>query len=227
MVAMFNLSQLSILFTVDCASGTNSPVVSLGIYSVAASSAKAEESKEENGANEKQTQLSENTFRSQDQAGKEGNDLDKKQEPGVEKHLKNASQLSQNGGSDSLLLVCCEDFLLLLSIASLIQGSSKHLHKMKLVKPWCWSAVFKNMDGSICGLILAYQTGIIELRSVPDLAVVAESSLMSLLRWSYKAGMDKSMSSSNRQITLVNGSELAIISLIASENDFRYFTFLA
>ncbi|KAF8680721.1 hypothetical protein HU200_045562 [Digitaria exilis] len=269
-VAMFNLSQLSILFTVDCASGTNSPVVSLGIYSVAASSAKAEESKEEStqnaklvrhvllslttdgcvtlldcttgviinslilyqkqssaismyviGANEKQTQLSENTFRSQDQAGKEGNDLDKKQEPGVEKHLKNASQLSQNGGSDSLLLVCCEDFLLLLSIASLIQGSSKHLHKMKLVKPWCWSAVFKNMDGSICGLILAYQTGIIELRSVPDLAVVAESSLMSLLRWSYKAGMDKSMSSSNRQITLVNGSELAIISLIASENDFR------
>lgn len=50
---MFNLSQLSILFTVDCASGTNSPVVSLGIYSVAASSAKAEESKEESTQNAK------------------------------------------------------------------------------------------------------------------------------------------------------------------------------
>jgi len=59
------------------------------------------------------------------------------------------------------------------------------------------------------------------LRSVPDLAIVADSSLMSILRWSYKAGMDKSMSSSNGQITLVNGSEFAIISLIASENDFR------
>lgn len=40
-------------------------------------------------------------------------------------------------------------------------------------------------------------------RSVPDLAIVAESSLMSLLRWSYKTGMDKSTSSSNGQITLV------------------------
>lgn len=39
---------------------------------------------------------------------------------------------------------------------------------------------------------------------MPDLAIVAESSLMSLLRWSYKAGMDKFMSSSNRQITLVS-----------------------
>jgi len=40
-------------------------------------------------------------------------------------------------------------------------------------------------------------------RSVPNLAIVAESSLMSLLRWSYKTGMDKSASSSNGQITLV------------------------
>ena len=38
---------------------------------------------------------------------------------------------------------------------------------------------------------------------MPDLAIIAESSLMSILRWSYKAGMDKSISSSNGQITLV------------------------
>ncbi|CAL5060886.1 unnamed protein product [Urochloa decumbens] len=271
-VAMFDLSQLSILFTVDCASGTNSPVVSLGIYSVAASAAKADESKKaspqnakllrdillsltkdgrvtvldcttgvminshildekqssaismyviDGASDEKQTQLSEDPIESHGQPGKEGNDLDKKQAPGVGKHLKDACHLSQNGGSDSLLLVCCEDVMLLLSLASLIQGNNKHLHKTKLAKPCCWSAVFKNMDDKICGLILAYQTGTIELRSVPGLAIVAESSLMSILRWSYKAGMDKSMSSSNGQITLVNGSEFAIISLMASENDFR------
>lgn len=52
-VAMFDRSQLSIVFTVDCASGTNSPVVSLGIYSVAASSAKAEESKKGSTQNAK------------------------------------------------------------------------------------------------------------------------------------------------------------------------------
>ncbi|RLM85250.1 uncharacterized protein C2845_PM04G34890 [Panicum miliaceum] len=249
-VAMLDLSQLSILFTVDCASGTNSPVVSSGIYSVTVSDTKANESEKESpqkakllkdfllsltkdgrvtvldctadGASDgKQTQLSEDTIGSQGHTGKEGNDVDNKQAPGVGKHLKNASHLSQNGGSDSLLLVCCEDVLLFLSLASLIQGNNKHLHKVKLAKPCCWSAVLKNMDGKICGLILAYQTGTIELRSVPDLAIVAESSLMSILRWSYKAGMDKSMSSSNGQITLVNGSEFAIISLMASENDFR------
>ncbi|ONM61068.1 transducin family protein / WD-40 repeat family protein [Zea mays] len=271
-VAMLDPSQLSILFTVDGASGTNSPVVSLGIYSVAASAAKADQSKKDNPQNatlsrdvllsltkdarvtvldcttgvminshiihqkqssaismyvidaesdETQTQLSEDKIPSQGQTGKDGNDLDKIQTQGIEKHLKNASQLSQNGGSDSLLVVCCEDVLLLLSLASLIQGSSKHLQKTKLAKPCCWSAVFKNMDDKVCGLILAYQTGTIEMRFGPDLAIVAETSLMSLLRWSYKTGMEKSTSSSNGQVTLVNGSEFAIISLMASENDLR------
>ncbi|KAL6896687.1 hypothetical protein ACP4OV_007259 [Aristida adscensionis] len=271
-VAMFDPSQLSIIFAVDCASGTNFPVVSLSICSVAASAAKADQSKKETQqsaklpgdvlisltkdaritildsatgvmtnshlldqkqssvismyvidgtSDEKQTQLSDNKLQSQDQTGKEGSDLDKKQAQGVEKHPQNASQPSHNSGSDSLLLVCCEDMLLLFSLASLIQGNNKHLRKTKLAKPGCYSAVFKNMDEKICGLILAYQTGIIELRSVPDLDIVSESSLMSLLRWSYKTGMDKSTSSSNGQIALVNGSEFAVISLIASENDFR------
>jgi len=70
-------------------------------------------------SDEKQTQLSEDKILSQDQAGKEGKDLDRIETQGVEKHLKNASQLSHNGGSDSLV-VCCEDVLFLLSLASLI-----------------------------------------------------------------------------------------------------------
>jgi syntaxin-binding protein 5 len=52
-VAMLDPSELSILFTVDGASGTNSPVVSLGIYSVAASAAKADQSKKESPQNAK------------------------------------------------------------------------------------------------------------------------------------------------------------------------------
>ncbi|XP_062186584.1 uncharacterized protein LOC133890151 isoform X2 [Phragmites australis] len=270
-VAMFDPSQLSIIFAVDCASGTNSPVVSLSINSIAASATKEDQSKKESkksaklprdvllsltkdarvtvldtttgvminshlldqkqssavsmyvidgASDENQTRLSEEKSPSQGQTGK-GNYVDRKQAQGVEKHPKNAPQLSNNGGLDSLLLVCCEDVLLLFSMVLLIQGSSKHLHKTKLAKPCRWSSVFKNMDDKICGLILAYETGTIELRSVPDLAVVADSSLMSLLRWSYKTGMEKSTSSSNGQIALVNGSEFAIISLVASENDFR------
>ncbi|GJN10592.1 hypothetical protein PR202_ga28699 [Eleusine coracana subsp. coracana] len=224
-VAMFDTSQTSIMFSGDCASGTNSPVVSLSIYSVAASAANADQSKKgtpQNGAlHQKQTQISEDKSPNQGKTGKESNDLDEKEAQEVDKHPKNASQLPRDGDFESLLLVCFEDVLLLYSLASLSQGSTKHLHKMKLAKPCCWTAIFKDMDGKICGLILAYQTGTIELRSVPDLALVAECSLMSLLRWSYKTGMDKSTSTSNGQIALVNGSEFGIISLIASENDFR------
>ncbi|CAM0907463.1 unnamed protein product [Alopecurus aequalis] len=271
-VAMFDASQLSIMFAMDCASGTNSPVVSLSIYGVGAYAAEVDQSQKEiaKSANfptdvilsltkdarltvidstsgliinshildqkqlsavsmyvidvasdEEHTQLSEDKFPSQSQTGKEQHDLHQKQAQGAETNQKKASGHSHSGDSNSLLLVCFEDAVLLFSLASLIQGSNKHLHKTKLAKHCCWSAIFKNKDGKACGLILAYQTGIIELRSLPGLEILAESSLMKLLRWSYKTGMDKSMSSSNGQIALVNGSEFAIISLIASENDFR------
>lgn len=41
-------------------------------------------------------------------------------------------------------------------------------------------------------------------RSLPDLKVVGETSLMSILRWSFKTNMDKTMSSSHTgQISLV------------------------
>jgi syntaxin-binding protein 5 len=48
----------------------------------------------------------------------------------------------------------------------------------------------------------------------PDLAIVAETSLMSLLRWSYKTGMEKSTSSSNGQVTLVIFFLLALLTLL-------------
>jgi syntaxin-binding protein 5 len=75
-------------------------------------------------SHQKQTQTSEDKFPSQGQTGKECNDLDKKQTQGVDKHPKSASQLSHNGDSDSLLLVCFEDVLILFSVASLSQVRS-------------------------------------------------------------------------------------------------------
>ncbi|KAF0908598.1 hypothetical protein E2562_026646 [Oryza meyeriana var. granulata] len=285
-LASFDANQLSIVFSVDCASGTDSPVVSLSNYNAVASAAKANEQQKgspqsakppadvllsltkdgrftahdsvngltinscvldqkqlsaismyviDGTSEEEQNQLSEGKFPSQGHTAKEESVLDekqtdtakeesvldKKQTNTVEKSQKNTLWHSHNGGSDSFLLVCFEDVVSLFSLPSLIQGSSKHLHRIKLAKHCCWSAVLTSMDGKACGFILVYQTGTIELRSLPDLAILAESSLMSLLRWSYKTGMEKSMSSSNGQITLVNGSEFAIISLIASENAFR------
>jgi hypothetical protein len=48
-------------------------------------------------------------------------------------------------------------------------------------------------------------------RSVPDLEIFGRSSLMSILRWSYKTNMDKTMTSSNGQISLVIFSSVIIL----------------
>lgn len=50
---MLDASQLSIMFSVDCASGTNSPVVSLSIDSFAASALKADRSQKESAKSAK------------------------------------------------------------------------------------------------------------------------------------------------------------------------------
>ncbi|KAL6336520.1 hypothetical protein AAG906_022461 [Vitis piasezkii] len=122
---------------------------------------------------------------------------------------------------DSHVLLCCENALRLYPTKSVIQGDNKPICKVELAKPCCWTTIFKK-DEKVYGLMLLYQTGAIEIRSLPDLEVVSESSLMSILRWAFKANMDKTISSSHDgQIALANGCELAFISLLAGENGFR------
>ncbi|CAL0302627.1 unnamed protein product [Lupinus luteus] len=123
--------------------------------------------------------------------------------------------------SDPLVLLCCENSLRLFSAKSLIQGNEKTIRKVKHIKSCCWTTMFKK-DGKLCGLLSLLQTGMFEIRSLPDLELVAESSLLSLLRWNYKVNMDKTMcSDDNGHIVLTNGYELAFISLLAGDKEFR------
>ncbi|KAM6598814.1 hypothetical protein CsatA_018423 [Cannabis sativa] len=120
-----------------------------------------------------------------------------------------------------LILLCCEDSLHLYSLNSMIEGDNNSIHKVDLVKPCCWTTTLKK-DEKECGLVVLYQTGVIEIRSLPDLEVLGESSLMSILRWNYKTNMDKTMCSTDQgEIALVNGHELAFISVLSYENDLR------
>ncbi|OAY38396.1 uncharacterized protein LOC110624780 isoform X2 [Manihot esculenta] len=120
-----------------------------------------------------------------------------------------------------LLLLCCEDALHLYSMKSLKEGDINPIRKMNLLKPCCWTATFKK-DDKECGLIVLYHTGVVEIRSLSDLEVVGESSLMSILKWNYKTNMEKTMCSSDTaQIILVNGCEFASVSLLPCENIFR------
>ncbi|WCJ26056.1 transducin family protein / WD-40 repeat family protein [Euphorbia peplus] len=65
---------------------------------------------------------------------------------------------------------------------------------------------------TVCGLVLLFRTGVIEIRSFPDYELVKEISIMSILRWNFKGNMERMMSCDNGKITLANGSEMAFIS---------------
>ncbi|MED6149177.1 hypothetical protein PIB30_059962 [Stylosanthes scabra] len=122
---------------------------------------------------------------------------------------------------DPLVLLCCENSLRLFSAKSMIQGNKKPIRKVKNTKSYYWTTILKK-DDKLCGLLSLLQTGIFEIRSLPDLELVTESSLLSIIRWNYKVNMDKTMcSDDNGNIALANGSELAFISLLAGEDKFR------
>ncbi|XP_069155299.1 lethal(2) giant larvae protein homolog SRO77-like isoform X4 [Solanum lycopersicum] len=122
---------------------------------------------------------------------------------------------------DSQILLCCQEGLHLFSLSSIMQGDIKPIREVKLAKPCSWTSILKN-DIENFGLVLVYQNGAVEVRSLVDLAVLGESSLISILRWNSKINVDKIISSPGQSmISLVNGSEFAVISLLAFGNDFR------
>lgn len=157
----------------------------------------------------------------EDYSSKSGEDSSGTMKQGIEHYSSDASNSSEFL-LDPLLLLCYENAVRLYSLKSLIQGERKYCRKVNLAKHCCWSTIFKKRNEKSFGLILLYQTGDLEIRSLPNLEVVTGSSLMSILRWSFKTNMEKTISSyDNGQITLVNGCEVAFISLLACENDFR------
>ncbi|KAI3805730.1 hypothetical protein L1987_21615 [Smallanthus sonchifolius] len=136
-------------------------------------------------------------------------------------HHKTEHINSEQNAMDSLVLLCCKDALCLYRLKSVVQGNEKPLLKVKLEKHCCWTSTFKK-DEKKCGLVLLYQSGELEIRSLPDLELVKVTSLMSILRWSYKANMQRIMcSTENGQIAMINGSEVAFLSLLKSDDDLR------
>ncbi|KAK7276405.1 hypothetical protein RIF29_17544 [Crotalaria pallida] len=121
---------------------------------------------------------------------------------------------------NSLILLCYETELSLYSLKFVIEDSSKCIRKVNLGQRCCWTTTFKKNENE-CALVVLYQTGDIELRSLPTLEVLGEISLTSILRWSMRTDMEKTICyASNGQIILVNGNETAFLSLLTRENEF-------
>lgn len=129
--------------------------------------------------------------------------------------------LSGESSMESFVLLCCQDSLRIYTMKSVVEGENKCIFKVKLAKPCYWTTAFRK-EGKLCGLVVFYQTGEVEIRSLPDLELVKEYSLMSDLRWNFKANMERMISSTNNgHIALANGYEVVFVSLLAGENDLR------
>ncbi|CAN0846699.1 hypothetical protein LINGRAHAP2_LOCUS4572 [Linum grandiflorum] len=141
-------------------------------------------------------------------------------------HESNENDASTTGpavserSTESLILLSCEKALRLYSTKSMIQGNKKAICKVKYSVPCVWTAAFKK-DGEVIGVVSLFTNGMFEFRSFPGLELVRESSLITILRWSFKDKMEKTMSCDGGHITLANGCELAFISLLSGENCFR------
>ncbi|XP_047152766.1 uncharacterized protein LOC124824377 [Vigna umbellata] len=218
---LFVLSQDSIMNIVDGNNGKmissrplhvkESTAISMYVIESSISTSEASNDKPQNG-------LSKNTA---------DNSPDEQEQPLSARVNSSEADLSSSEAShsgdlmlDPLVLLCCENSLRLFSAKSLIEGHKKPIHKVKHSKSSYWTSILKK-DDKVCGLLSLLQTGAFEIRSLPDLHLVEESSLLSILRWNYKVNMDKTMCSDDYgHIVLANGSELALISLLAGESEF-------
>eukprot|EP01018_Ginkgo_biloba_P015794 Gb_19934 [translate_table: standard] len=137
-------------------------------------------------------------------------------------HFDNTISISGQSLENSLLLLCSEDALRLYSASSIIEGNNNSIRKVNLGTPCCWASVFKNKDENADGLVLLYQSGLLEMRSLPDMEVIRDISLSSILRWKFQPNWLKTITSAaNGRIALIHNNEIAFLSLLANENDFR------
>ncbi|XP_027909393.1 uncharacterized protein LOC114168683 isoform X1 [Vigna unguiculata] len=122
------------------------------------------------------------------------------------------------------ILLCSEKALYVYSFVHAVQGVKKVLYKKKFhSSSCCWASTIYNV--SDISLILLFTSGKMELRSLPALSLIVETSIRG---FTYSPPKLKSYSDSHiccspkGDIVLVNGDqEIFVVSLLAQRNIFR------
>ncbi|CAL0313098.1 unnamed protein product [Lupinus luteus] len=122
------------------------------------------------------------------------------------------------------ILLCSEKALYVYSLVHAVQGIKKVLHKKFHSSSCCWASIF--YGPSHIGLVLLFTNGQVELRSLPELSLIVETSIRG---FTYSPPTLNSFSDSNiccsskGDIVLVNGDqEIFVISLLVQRNIFRH-----
>ncbi|ONH97306.1 hypothetical protein PRUPE_7G183000 [Prunus persica] len=123
----------------------------------------------------------------------------------------------------SLLLLCSEKAAYVYSFTHVMQGVKKVIYKKKFQASCCWASTF--YTSSDVGLILLFTSGKVEIRSLPELSLIKETSIRGFTYSTPKPNSfsDSSICSScEGELVMVNGDqEIFFFSLSLHNKSFR------
>nr|XP_010918268.1 uncharacterized protein LOC105042667 isoform X2 [Elaeis guineensis] len=122
----------------------------------------------------------------------------------------------------SLLLLCSENTVRLYSLSHAIQGIKKLCCKKKLSRTCRFASVLYG-PSSDAGLILVFDCGKIEIRSLPDLTLLKEASIIGSTNSSRKSNLNPNVlcSSSDGELVMVNGDQEILFFTTLSQEFYR------
>ncbi|XP_038975430.1 uncharacterized protein LOC103720924 isoform X1 [Phoenix dactylifera] len=123
-------------------------------------------------------------------------------------HVSKESSFEETAPKQSLLLLCSENTVRLYSLSHAIQGIKKLCCKKKLSGTCCFASVLCGPSSDV-GLILVFDSGKIEIRSLPDLTLLKEASILGSTNSLQKSNLNPNVlcSSSDGELVMVNGDQ--------------------
>lgn len=136
----------------------------------------------------------------------------------------NKGNFVDNGIQKQLLLICSEKAVYIYSLVHAVQGVKKVYYKKKFQSSsCCWASTIYTPDA---GLILLFTSGKIQIRSLPELSLVRETSIRGLMSSTSEANSntDSSICSSRSgEIIMVNSNqEVFIVSVLLRKEIYRH-----
>uniref|UniRef100_A0A1D1YUL6 F-box/WD repeat-containing protein 10 n=1 Tax=Anthurium amnicola TaxID=1678845 RepID=A0A1D1YUL6_9ARAE len=130
--------------------------------------------------------------------------------------------VKSNAPNGSLLLLCSERSIRIYSLVHVFQGIKKVYHKKTLHGTCCWASTFHSPD---IGLVLIFACGKIEIRSLPDLALLKETSLRGFTFPTINSGSSFSVSlcasSDGEVIAAMGNQEIFFFSALFQKDIYR------
>eukprot|EP00252_Welwitschia_mirabilis_P016132 TRINITY_DN3564_c1_g2_i1.p1 TRINITY_DN3564_c1_g2~~TRINITY_DN3564_c1_g2_i1.p1 ORF type:complete len:1052 (-),score=221.66 TRINITY_DN3564_c1_g2_i1:564-3719(-) len=126
--------------------------------------------------------------------------------------------------ASDLMVLCSENCIWLYSALAITQGTKKVYSKEKLRAKCCWASTFQNTMHQHA-LFLLFETGEIEIRSLPELMILKTTTLneCSLSNLEISAGLLKSLSlSPNGRLVMIDADqEQSFVSFLKEDSEYR------